>query len=157
MKNLRSFHFFWITAVIILITGFRTILDEESVLDINTHDTYYVIHHSHIAFFLFAIYFKIGLIYFAYHKINLRLINSLSKIHTIITCLSLLFIILANKLNISFNNSSIPLIDDISLINIIISILFLVALLAQLIFIFNIIISTIKFYLTKNIRIRKPI
>ncbi|WP_036155256.1 hypothetical protein [Maribacter forsetii] len=85
-------HFmFWILIPIILLIG---LLKPDKTLDINIHDTYFVIALLHLAVLISIIFGILGLGYWVVIKLNRRLVNWLTIIHLIITVLSLCLILL---------------------------------------------------------------
>jgi len=86
IKKIKVYDLFWITSILILIIGFiYQINDPESILDINIHDTYYVIANYHLTILLFTSYFLMGLGYWLVQKLfKKRLLKSLTIIHTVI-------------------------------------------------------------------------
>ncbi|MGV3460197.1 MAG: hypothetical protein ACO1N9_07065 [Flavobacterium sp.] len=64
--------------------GLLTVLFmDDTTLDINVHDTYYVIDHMHIAFLLIVLYCIAGTVYWVLR--NFRFVKALTVIHTIIS------------------------------------------------------------------------
>lgn len=86
IKKFKVYDLFWITAILILIIGFiYQINDPESTLDVNIHDTYFVIANYHLTILLFASYFLMGLGYWLVQKLfKKQLLKSLTIIHTVI-------------------------------------------------------------------------
>ena len=150
--KLKHFHYFWVTAIIILSLGIISLFDEESVIDINVHDTYFVIHHSHLAFFLSFFYGLFGLIYWSHYSSNVELVSRLTTIHTVVTIGSIPVYFLGLKVfELYRQDGDFPLFDDLSNENLFITIIFLLVLLAQVLFLINIILSLVK-HLTKRIK-----
>ncbi|MDF0708480.1 cbb3-type cytochrome c oxidase subunit I [Flagellimonas okinawensis] len=61
------------------------ILSEDAVLDINVHDTYYVITYLHLAILLSVFFLMIGVVYWVMHKENGPLSRWLTWIHIALT------------------------------------------------------------------------
>ncbi len=84
MKTKNAYRYFWAVAII---CGFLACLnyvsDDNKMFDINIHDTYYVIAHTHLYTIFFILYFTLGLIYRI--SSNLKLNNKLTAAHTIVT------------------------------------------------------------------------
>ncbi|WP_299215498.1 hypothetical protein [uncultured Aquimarina sp.] len=76
----KPYIIFWSLIPIMLIYGFS--FDEET-LDINIHDTYFVISIAHLFNFLSLLFFGIGLTYYAIHKLNKKRQPLLTYIHLI--------------------------------------------------------------------------
>lgn len=71
-KKIKIHYFFWIISLIILLIG---LYDMNGTLDINFHDTYFVIPHFDIAVILCVIYFIYGFGYWlVQEKFKKRLI-----------------------------------------------------------------------------------
>ena len=153
MKKYKSHQYLWFTAIAIMIFGLLTLFDDEAVLDVNVHDTYYVIHNFHLAQFIAVAYFAFGLIYFSFEKLSINLITSLSRIHVSITCLAFLIYIIGMIVLTTINTErSFPLFDDLSNENVFISLIFMFVFIAQLLFLLNIIISLLKYGLQRTTR-----
>ena len=85
LKKLKVYHYFWITSAIILIIGFWRQNSSDTSLDLNFHDTYYVITNSDISILLSVCYSLLGIGYWLVQKVLKRkLINYLTLIHCII-------------------------------------------------------------------------
>lgn len=85
IEKIKVYDSFWITAILILIIGFVLSNDPESTLDINIHDTYFVIANYHLTILLFTSYFLMGLGYWLVQKLfKKQLLKSLTIIHTVI-------------------------------------------------------------------------
>lgn len=68
-KKLKVYHYFWITALLILTLGVYFHNLPDNTLDINIHDTYFVIEHLHVAILLTLFYFFNGIGYWFVEKI----------------------------------------------------------------------------------------
>ncbi|MBY0487700.1 MAG: hypothetical protein K2P85_11015 [Flavobacteriaceae bacterium] len=118
-KNIKVYHFFWITTLLILIVGiFKNYSNENSAIDINIHDTYYVITNFDLTIVLILLYFFNGFGYWLVKKkLNRNLIKTLTIIHSIIfiggfiTYWSVFLYCEINK------NELFPLFDDYEIIN----------------------------------------
>ncbi|WP_291963249.1 hypothetical protein [Maribacter sp.] len=82
---------FWILIPIILLIGF---LKPDKTLDINIHDTYFVIGLISLAVLISIIFGILGLGYWVVIKLNRRLVNWLTIIHLTITVIGFFSIIL---------------------------------------------------------------
>jgi heme/copper-type cytochrome/quinol oxidase subunit 1 len=82
IKKIKVYHLFWIVAFIILFIGICT---SEQTLDINIHDTYFVIANLHVSIVLFFFYLFNGFGYWSFQKIlKKQLVKSLTIIHSTI-------------------------------------------------------------------------
>ena len=140
----KPHNIFWLTALYIFITGYVTYVRlGDSALDINIHDTYYVMAHSHTLFILILFYALLGFIYFILKLSKAPLIKALTKVHVFV-CISAIFIDDIGKIilrqvygdNILFNYYGYYQYLTLCLIALVV--------LAQILFIFNIIFSLIK-------------
>lgn len=92
LKNIKPYNLFFIVSILILLIGFRGSNDPNSILDINVHDTYYVISNYHCTIVLFTLYFLTGFLYWLFEKLpKKQLIGPLTIIHTIILIGSFVF------------------------------------------------------------------
>lgn len=150
MNKWKVYHIFWIFGLLsLIVSSFEYFLFEDSILDINVHDTYYVIAHFDISILRTILFLILGGVYYFFKYINFKLIPSLTKIHIGITCISLIAYYLGDPIInlLQSNNSDFPLFDDKSNYNIYISLLILIVVVAQLLFILNILFSTIRHFL----------
>lgn len=123
--------YFWILAIIIFVIGLLRI-DLDDTLDINVHDTYYVIQASHFNLFFTIIYLLIGFIYWSFKKLDIELHPTLTSLHTVITIASVILTIVIPEINNLF-------FDGFYYgINAILFVLSLIIVVAQFIFITNI-------------------
>lgn len=128
---------FLISAPIILLFG---VWSSESVLDINVHDTYFVIAYLYLAIIFSIIFVIIGMGYWIMYKTKRKLSKWLNRIHIGLTfCGPLLMLILAQFyrkeiMEYEFNNN----------LTLIILLIFLLIVLGQIIFPINIIYSLTK-------------
>lgn len=153
MKLLKQnvYHYFWITAIVLFAIGKYLLRFEDATLDINVHDTYFVIHHAHILQLIAFLYILLGFIYWFFKRINIKLIKALTQLHTSISILIFpLYIICRYLLELLYPPSNFPLFDDTQNFQLLITVITLIGLLAQLLFIFNIVISIIRYFTHKN-------
>lgn len=85
MKLSKPHIYFWISALIIFIAGTFTYSDKKAFIDINIHDTYYIIHVFHLTSLIAAFYLTQGIIYWLLKKIKVPLLSYLTKIHLFCT------------------------------------------------------------------------
>ena len=124
---------------------------EDAVIDINVHDTYFVIHNSHILQLIAFIYIFLGFIYWFFKRIKIKLTKNLTQLHTSISILIIpLYFICSYLLELLYPPSNFSLFDDTQNFQLLITVITLIGLLAQLLFIFNIVISLIKYFTHKN-------
>lgn len=84
MLKLKTHIWFFITAVVILLSGIiHHFFSEDTVFDLNIHDTYYVIPHIYLAVAFTLLYLLAGCIYWTLR--NFKLVRILTLVHTIIS------------------------------------------------------------------------
>lgn len=150
MLKLKAHQYFWITCLFFLVLWLYW-SDSDDAVDINIHDTYFVIANSHIVKLLFVLYGFIGFIYSVFYEAKISLIRILTKLHVLITIGSVPVYFLGLKLfKLHPPNTNFPLIDDLSNENLFLALLFLFVISAQLLFIINLIISTFKYFKRKS-------
>jgi len=85
LKKIKAHHLFLIVSILILLIGMYRSTDPSSGLDINIHDTYFVMSNYHSTIILFTVYFLSGLLYWLFEKLpKKRLIKPLTIIHSTI-------------------------------------------------------------------------
>ncbi|RXM43587.1 hypothetical protein [Flavobacterium sp. YO64] len=86
LNKIKVYHIFWIVALLILIIGFIQNNDDPTAnLDINIHDTYYVVRNFDSTIFLFICYFIMGFGYWLVQKVfRKKLVKALTILHSII-------------------------------------------------------------------------
>ena len=85
---------FFISGVIPLILGFKA----QGVIDINIHDTYYVISRRHLTILYSIAFGLIGFSYFIAEKVRVNLSYNLNLIHLIITFGGINMVLILNHL-----------------------------------------------------------
>ena len=121
---------------LIILTG---ILSEDSVLDINIHDTYFVIAHLHLAILISILYGLIGLGYWIVQKANRKLSKSLNLIHVVLTIGGLIAIFgIPYLLFESTEESVFPLFEQMERQNSMLIMIILLILFGQLVYLVNI-------------------
>lgn len=148
LKKIKVYHLFLLVSILILLIGFYRNTNPNSILDINVHDTYFVISNYDCTLVLFTTYFLMGILYWLFEKLpQKKLIKPLTMIHSIILIGSFILywlIIIYNKVFLS--NPTFPMFDNGSeLINITLVLeLLLIAFLAIPVFIINLLIGLIR-------------
>jgi cytochrome c oxidase subunit I len=137
---------FSIGLVSTFITGGLTgIILGDSTLDINVHDTYFVVAHFHLVMGISALYGMFAGIYHWYPKMFGRMLNkNLGYVHFWVTAVCaygvffpMHFIGMAGLPRRYYTNTNFPLFDDLQDVNVIITIFALVGGAFQLVFIYN--------------------
>lgn len=91
LKKIKTYHLFWFVGLLNLLIGLVN-NGPDDTLDINVHDTYFVIAHLHVAIVLFLFYFLNGVGYWAIQSVfKKKLEKSLTLIHTVIVIGSFVF------------------------------------------------------------------
>jgi cytochrome c oxidase subunit 1 len=141
---------FSIGLVSTFITGGLTgIILGDSTLDINVHDTYFVVAHFHLVMGISALYGLFAGVYHWFPKLFGRMMNkNLGYIHFWVTVISaygvffpMHFVGMAGLPRRYYTNTAFPYFDDLADINVVITIFSLLAGAAQLIFLYNFISS----------------
>ena len=137
---------FSIGLVSTFITGGLTgIILGDSTLDINVHDTYFVVAHFHLVMGISALYGMFAGIYHWYPKMFKRMLNkNLGYVHFWVTVVCaygvffpMHFIGLAGLPRRYYTNTNFPLFDDLQNVNVLITMFALVGGAFQLVFLFN--------------------
>ena len=137
---------FSIGLVSTFITGGLTgIILGDSTLDINVHDTYFVVAHFHLVMGISALYGMFAGIYHWFPKMFGRMLNKrLGYIHFWVTAVSaygvffpMHFIGMAGLPRRYYTNTNFPLFDDLQNVNVIITVFALVGGAFQLVFLYN--------------------
>ena len=132
--------------------GLTGLILGDSALDINVHDTYFVVGHFHIVMGLSAIYGMFAGVYHWFPKMYGRMMNKkLGYIHFWVTFISaygvffpMHFLGLAGLPRRYYTNSAFPIFDGLSDINEIITSFAILGGLVQLLFVFNFFYSIFK-------------
>jgi cytochrome c oxidase subunit 1 len=137
---------FSIGLVSTFITGGLTgIILGDSTLDINVHDTYFVVAHFHLVMGISALYGMFAGIYHWYPKMFGRMLNkNLGYIHFWVTAVCaygvffpMHFIGMAGLPRRYYTNTNFPLFDDLQNVNVLITTFALVGGVFQLVFLYN--------------------
>lgn len=132
--------------------GLTGIVLGDSALDINVHDTYFVVAHFHIVMGMSGVFGMIAGVYHWFPKLFGRMMNMpLGYLHFWITIISaygvffpMHFLGLAGVPRRYYTNSAFPMFDNLIDLNEIVSIFAILGLVGQLIFIFNFVYSAIR-------------
>ncbi len=144
MKNLiNKPHLIFLLAIpIIMLIG---ILNGDAVLDINVHDTYYVISHFHIATLISILFGIIGIGYWIMNKANRKLSKWLNWTHIGLTFGGIILILILSKLYREPKTDTILSDFDFNQnLDIIIFVILLIAIFGQVIYPINLISGIIK-------------
>jgi cytochrome c oxidase subunit 1 len=125
--------------------GVTGIILADSTLDINVHDTYFVVAHFHIVMGLSAIFGMFAGIYHWFPKLFLRMMNKkLGYLHFWLTFISaygvffpMHFLGLAGVPRRYYTNSNFPMFDNLVDINEIVTVFAILGALSQIVFLFN--------------------
>lgn len=132
--------------------GLTGLILGDSTLDINVHDTYFVVGHFHIVMGLSAVFGMMAGVYHWFPKMYGRMLNKqLGYLHfwlTIICAYGVFFPMhylgLAALPRRYYSNSAFPMFDDLVEINEVITVFAIIGGLAQFIFLFNFFYSIFK-------------
>ncbi|MBE8726714.1 hypothetical protein [Flavobacterium hungaricum] len=144
LQKIKIYHVFWIVSLLIIVIAL--LLGKEATVDVNIHDTYFVLGNYDFAIILFFAYFITGLGYWLVQKkLNKRLVNYLVIIHSVILIGSFVLywgVFFYTKL---FIHSDFPLYDGYLTLNTILVIAFLVIIfIATPIYIINLLIGLFR-------------
>ncbi|AWK06929.1 hypothetical protein HYN56_22940 [Flavobacterium crocinum] len=147
LQKIKVYHLFWIVSLLIVIIGIVQNNDPNATLDINIHDTYFVIRNMDATIFLSVCYFLIGLGYWLIQKIfKKQLVKFLTITHSIILIGSFIFYWIIFFCNPQYQvNSNFPLYDDYVSVNTVLIIEFLlIFFVATPIYIINLLIGIFR-------------
>jgi heme/copper-type cytochrome/quinol oxidase subunit 1 len=139
MKKFKAYYLLLISSLILLMLGFLVCRE---TLDINLHDTYYVIMRNHLYWLISILLVLFFLIYLLFDKVKINFEHLFSKVHifgTLISVIGLLF-----PYSLIFSKAEFPLYDYSPYINLSMTISILVFLMFQILFIIVIFVSIIK-------------
>jgi cytochrome c oxidase subunit 1 len=125
--------------------GLTGIILADSALDINVHDTYFVVGHFHIVMGLSAIFGMFAGVYHWFPKLFGRMMNkNLGFLHFWLTFVCaygvffpMHFLGLAGVPRRYYSNTAFPMFDNLVDINVIVTVFAIIAALAQVVFLFN--------------------
>lgn len=139
-------YFIFLTLIVIFLAiGF---LNAEETLDINIHDTYFVISYLYFAVLLSVIYTFLAILYFALIKLKFPLIKWLISIHVIVSVGGLVLIWIFSQLKREMAPGDIEsyiagmTFNDKMLLGIFITVLTMVA--TQVVFVVNVVQALVK-------------
>ena len=142
MKN-RSIHFyFWFVSFFFLLLSF--FYNNDEIIDINIHDTYFIIQNSHLYALLTVTYCFLGFIYYIFNLLKIRLFSNLTNIHSILTLGIVPVYFLGHFILKSQKQPKFPLFDDSNKLEWFIMILASMFLFSQIVMVVNIILSLLK-------------
>ena len=150
---------FSIGMVSTFITGGLTgIILGDSTLDINVHDTYFVIAHFHLVMGISALYGMFAGVYHWYPKMFGRMLNkNLGYVHFWVTAICsygvffpMHFIGMAGLPRRYYTNTAFPLFDDLQNVNVLITVFALIGGVFQIVFLYNFLVSI--FYGKKSVQ-----
>ena len=121
----------------------------DSTLDINVHDTYFVVAHFHLVMGISALYGMFAGIYHWFPKMFGRMMNkNLGYIHFWVTIIGaygvffpMHFVGMAGLPRRYYDNTAFPYFDDLADINVLITVFAIITALVQLVFLYNFIAS----------------
>jgi len=125
--------------------GLTGIILGDSTLDINVHDTYFVIAHFHLVMGISALYGLLAGVYHWFPKMFGRMMNkNLGYIHFWITAVGaygvffpMHFIGMAGLPRRYYTNTAFPYFDDLADVNVIITVFAIITAIVQLVFLYN--------------------
>ena len=113
--SIKASYLFIITAIVYFLLSVIFVADLDSIIDINVHDTYFVISNLHLAILVSMFILLQGILYLIVEKTKLKLNSLLTKLHFSFTVifLSILFFLLnfqSNYDNLVWFNISIVIV-----------------------------------------------
>lgn len=132
----QPYRYFW--AFIPFVIGL-SLLGQRDTIDIQMHDTYFVVDLTHMAFFYSTILVVLGLLYWWFRK--RQLINWITVLHVVVSLITILVLQASSLLVPHFVSLNYELYQKV---NQLITMLMLAFILAQLLFVLNLIISGFK-------------
>lgn len=136
--------------ILIPIALFIGILKRKETLDVNVHDTYFVINNLHLAILFSFFVCTIALGYFLAKKFNVPLNNWMTSTHVTISLLGILivYILFKVQINLQSNNNDIEFFlkytKIFKAINYTMISILMISIFAQLLFLINIIIGFLR-------------
>lgn len=143
MKAKNAYQFFWAVAIICgFLACINYVSEENTTLDINIHDTYFVIAHMHLYILFTLFYFCSGLIYKVSERLQLN--RTLTTIHTWITVGGFVTYYILCAIISAMHDPKNIFDNSMELMNIGITTITLIVIIAQPLLIINILIGLIK-------------
>ncbi|TDP02101.1 hypothetical protein [Flavobacterium sp. 245] len=145
-RKIKVYHLFWCVSLLIIIIGILQNNDLKATLDVNIHDTYYVVRNSDATVLLFICYFLMGTGYWLIQRIFKKdLVKFLTIIHSFILIGSFLFYWIIFFYNKRLEETTFPLYDNFWTVNVTLVIEFLLILfIATPIYIINLLIGIFR-------------
>jgi len=144
LKKFKVYHYFWLVSIIILIIGICR-YNITNTLDINIHDTYFVISDFHVAIILCITYFIYGLGYwFVQEKFKKPLVKILTILHSVFLIGSFLVYWIVVVYCQLFVPNNFPLSDNYQTINITLVFCSILCIIALPIYIINLTIAAFR-------------
>ncbi len=144
MKFYKPYIYFWISALIMFIAGLFTYSDENAIIDINFHDTYFIIHLFYLITLISLLYFIEGGIYWIFKKLKISLINYLIQIHIFCTIGGLLIYFILMTIFEDDTEIEQGVFNQSSIIGWVIIVILCTIIFSQVLFLINIIIGLTK-------------
>lgn len=147
LKKIKVYHIFWIVAILIVIIGIVQNRDPNAFIDINIHDTYYVLGNFDCTVFLSLSFFLMGTGYWLLQKVfKKQLIQFLTISHSIILIGSFILYWIIYFCSARHQvNSNFSLYDDYLSINtVLVCEFFLIVFIATPIYIINLLIGIFR-------------
>lgn len=144
MKIFRANILFCISSFFIFGAGLFTYSDENAIVDINIHDTYYIIHLFHFITLIALVYFFIGSIYWVFKKLKISLSRNLTLTHLICSIGGILLYVLLMAMFEDDTEVEPGVFNESSLLGYAIFGLIALILFSQIIFILNLVIGIVK-------------
>lgn len=137
----KPYLLFWgIIPVMLLLNVFNG----TETIDVNVHDTYFVIEMGFIYYFVSVILGLIGFGYWVTQKANRKLSSWLNAIHIVITFGALIALLIIPYVFNSKSQSDFPLYDNLHKQNVAITIVVVLMLLAQVLYVFNLVMALFR-------------
>ncbi|MFD1162374.1 hypothetical protein [Hwangdonia seohaensis] len=149
MKFAKPHIYFWITALVIFIAGLFTFSDKNALIDINVHNTYFIIHLFHLISLLSFLYFIEGCIYWILKKLKVSLIYYLTQIHLFFTIGGLFIYFLLMTIFEDDTEIEPGVFNEASILGWVIIFIICTILFSQILFLINVIIGLIKCFIRK--------
>lgn len=137
----RADNYFWVTALLIFIVGtLYCLISNTTTLNINVHDTYFVIDYFHFTVFFTLLYFFLGAIYWILYTLRLNISAKLTKLHAKATTgIVFIYLVATPILNIIYKDSSYN--DSAEILPLL---LFVIFILVQPLLLINIIVGLVR-------------